>query len=912
MTSPLLETKFYAPRHGRSLVARPRLIERLDRGADSKLTLVSAPAGFGKTTLLAEWLADSRTDRKSAAWLSLDRADNESLSFWTHLILSLQTAAPGVGSGALTLLQDPGPAPVETVLSTFLNELGAMPNELVMVLDDYHVVDAPDVQNQMAFVLDHLPAQTHIVIATRADPSLPLARLRARAELVEVRAADLRFRPDEAAAYLTEVMGLDLGATDIAALEARTEGWIAALQLAALSMQGRDDAANFIAAFAGDDRYVVDYLVEEVLQRQPGDVRAFLIQTSILDHLNGSLSDAVTGRDGGKVMLEALERSNLFLVPLDDRRQWYRYHRLFADALRARLLDEHADLAPNLHRRASAWYERNGESSEAIRHALAGDDFDRAADLIEVAIPALRQARQEGSMRRWLEALPDKLFTSRPVLSVHRAGVLLANGELEGADARLRDAERWLEMAEGAPAGHEVEASTVVRDPDGFRRLPAQIAIYRAAHAQARGDVAAAMTYAQRAFELAGPDDDFERGGAAGFLGLIHWGRGELAAAHRYWVDATASLQKAGHVVDVVGCARPLAQIRLAQGRLREAMSTYERGLQLASKQDATVLRGAADMHVGMAEVLLEWNDLEAAREHLVTSQELGEHAGLAQNPYRSRVVMAQWRESHGDLDGALELLREAERRYVSEYYPDVRPVAALMARIWTLQGRLPEALDWADERRLSVHDDLSYLREFEHITLARALVARSKGDGAGGSMREAGHLLQRLLVAAEEGERLGSVIEILILQALAYQRDGDGTAALVPLERALTLAEPERYVRLFVNEGPPMVGLLAAAARHGIAPAYVGRLLETSSRPADGTDAKQALAEPLSERELDVLRLLGTELDGPGIAAELVVALSTIRSHTKSIYAKLGVNSRRAAVRRARDLGLASRGTAD
>ena len=382
----LLETKLYVPRSRRGLVPRPRLSERLDRGAASKLTLVSAPAGFGKTTLLTEWLAAGPAGpagERLAAWLSLDRGDNDPASFWTYVIAALRTVAAGVGDSALALLQAPRPPPIETVLTALLNELGALAGDIVLVLDDYHVIDAREVQDAMAFLLDHLPAQLHVVIAGRADPALPLARLRARGELAEIRAAGLRFTPDEAAAYLNEMMGLQLTARDVAALEGRTEGWIAALQLAALSMQGRDDVAGFIAGFAGDDRYVVDYLAEEVLQRQPGRVQAFLLQTSILGRLSGPLCDAVTGQDGGKAMLAALDRGNLFLVPLDDRRRWYRYHQLFADVLQARLLDEQPGQLPDLHRRASAWYEQNGDPSEAISHALAGEDFDRAADLVE-------------------------------------------------------------------------------------------------------------------------------------------------------------------------------------------------------------------------------------------------------------------------------------------------------------------------------------------------------------------------------------------------------------------------------------------------------------------------------------------------------------------------------------------------
>ncbi len=421
----LLETKFYIPRPRRALVPRPRLSERLDRGAASKLMLVSAPAGFGKTTLLTDWLAavpPAPAGERLTAWLSLDRGDNHPASFWAYLITALWTVASGVGEDALALLRAPQPPPIQAVLTALLNDLAAIAGDIVLVLDDYHVIDAPSVQDGMAFLLDHLPPGLHLVIASRADPPLPLARLRARGELAEIRAAELRFTPDEAAAYLNGLMGLQLTTRDVTVLEARTEGWIAALQLAALSMQGREDLAGFIDGFAGDDRYVVDYLAEEVLQRQPDRVQAFLLQTAILGRLSGPLCDAVTGLGGGKAMLEALDRGNLFLVPLDDRRRWYRYHHLFADVLQARLLDEHPGQVQELHRRACAWYEQNGERSLAIGHALAAGDFGRAADLVELAIRALRPTRQEAMVRRWLEELPDDVVRVRPVLSVPLPG----------------------------------------------------------------------------------------------------------------------------------------------------------------------------------------------------------------------------------------------------------------------------------------------------------------------------------------------------------------------------------------------------------------------------------------------------------------------------------------------------------
>ncbi|WP_024285505.1 LuxR C-terminal-related transcriptional regulator [Cellulomonas sp. KRMCY2] len=917
MAGPLLETKLHVPRRRRAQVARPRLSERLSRGWESTLTLVSAPAGFGKTTLLTQWLADLPADGRSVAWLSLDQRDDDPAVFWPYLVAALRTAVDGFGAGALALLES-GQAPMATVLATLVNDLRSIPDDVVLVLDDYHVVEAGDVQEGMAFVLEHLPPQVHLVIATRADPALPLARLRGRGELVEVRAADLRFTSDEAATYLNEAMGLALTARDVEALEGRTEGWIAALQLAALSMQGRADVAGFIAGFAGDDRYIVDYLVEEVLQRQPAQFRDFLLRTSILSRLNGSLCDAVTGQGGAKAMLEALDRGNLFLVPLDDRRQWYRYHHLFADVLEARVLDEQPADVPGLHRRASHWSEQNGERSEAIRHAMAGGDVGRAADLVELAIPEMSQARQEATLRRWLEALPDDVLTVRPVLSVGYAAMLLVHGELEGVEARLRDAERWLGATAEAPEPRAT--GMVVVDEDAFRRLPCAVAVYRAAQAWVLGDVAGTMAHGGRALDLVGADDHLGRGAAAGMLGLAHWTSGDLEVAHRSWADSRASLQRAGHYSDMCGCAIALADIRIAQGRLHEAMSTYERGLQGVTGQAATgqgatglrateaaapVLRGAADMHVGMSGVLCERNDLDAATQHLVTSSELGDHAGLPQNPHRWRVAMARIRAAEGDLAGAIALLDEAERLYNGDLFPDVRPIAAVRARVLAAHGRVGEALGWVRERGLSVDDDLEYLREFEHITLARVLLAEAPTERADRSVQDATRLLERLVRAADEGGRTGAVIEILVLTALAHQARRDVPAALAALRRALTLAEPEGYVRVFVDEGPPMAALLRTIAKEGSARTYVRRLLAAGSESVERAARHDGLIDPLSERERDVIRLLGTDLAGPEIARELHVSLNTVRTHTKSIYTKLGVTSRRAAVRRAQELHL-------
>jgi LuxR family maltose regulon positive regulatory protein len=612
-----------------------------------------------------------------------------------------------------------------------------------------------------------------------------------------------------------------------------------------------------------------------------------------------------------------LQGGNFFLIPLDDRRQWYRYHHLFADVLRMHLMAEQPDQVPALHRRASGWYERNGFTADAIHHALAAKDFERAADLIEGAVSAMGQSRQESTLLGWLQALPDKLLQYRPVLSVHFVGALLQNGQLDGVEDRLRDAERWLDLPADAPE------RPIYANEEDFRRLSGLVAMYHAGISLVRGSVMDTMRYARQVLEFASEDDSFLRGAASALLGLALWTSGDLETAHRRYADGMAHLQKIGFISDAIGGSIALAVIRITQGRLRDAMKVYERGLQLATEKGTpglsphargTGVRGTADMYVGMGELYREHNDLTTAVQHLQHSQELGEFAGFPQSPYRWRVAMARVRADQGDLDGALDLLHEAERLYVSDFYPNVRPVAAFKARMWIAQGRFGEAWDWARQQELSTEDELSYLREFEHITLARILLAQSEREGSDTRLRESIVLLERLLKAAEGGGRMGSAIEILVLQALAHQQQGDIPAALTTLERGLTLAEPENYMRLFLNEGEAMAQLLREAAACGILPDYTGRLLRSFETEQGGkagkaplpiSPASKSFVEPLSQRELEILRLFKTELSGPEIARELVVALSTVRTHTKSIYSKLNVNSRRAAVRRAEELGL-------
>lgn len=921
MSAPILTTKLYIPPARPDVAPRPRLVERLNEGLalGRKLTLVAAPAGFGKTTLVSAWvhsgIGSSKHDGAEAAvstctspaplgvaWLSLDAEDSEPARFLTYLVMALQTVRPNLGAGVLAALQSPPPPPLTGLLAALLNEIAAAPEPFLLVLDDYHVLDSPPVDAALTFLLDHLPSQGRLVIASREDPDLPLARLRARGQLTELRAAELRFTAAEAADFLNRVMGLGLSEENVFALEARTEGWVAGLQLAALSMRGRQDAAAFIASFSGSHRFVLDYLVEEVLQRQPDRVRRFLLHTAILDRLCGPLCDAVAGQEDGGAMLEALERGNLFVAPLDDQRRWYRYHHLFAEALRARLMAEQPAEVPALHRRASVWCEQHGLPSGAIRHALAAGDFERAAGLIELAWPVMDQSSQSATWLDWATALPDALVRKRPVLSVGYAWALLDSGDLDAGETRLREVEQWLAMT-GNPA--MPAPGMIVVDEAQFRSLPATIASARAYLSQAFGDVPGTVTYASRVLDLLPEEEHLKREQATALLGLAHWANGDLEAAQQTLGGFMTNMRKAGRIPDATAMAFVLAAIKVSLGRLHEAARIYDYSLQLAETLEDPLPAGTSDLHRGLGALYLEWNDPETAARHVRVGEKLGAQAALPGWPHRLCVTQARLKEVQDDLDGALVLLDEAERCYARTPLLDARPIGALKARIWVRQGRMSEALDWVRKRSLSVGDDFSYPQEFEYLTLARVLIARYQSDRAERFIAQALEVLARLLHAAEKGQRTGGVIEILALQALAHQAQDRLPQALAALERALTLAEPEAYVRVFVDEGPLMAALLREAVKQGVALDYAGALYAAFPKTEGGSSAAQPLIEPLSERELEVLRLLRTELSGPEIARELVVSLNTLRTHTKNIYSKLGVNSRRSAVLRAGELGL-------
>jgi LuxR family maltose regulon positive regulatory protein len=854
----------------------------------------------------------------------------------------------------LGALQSHQPPSIESILTALLNEITTIPDNpstlplvarqrFILVLDDYHIIDSKPVDNALTFLLEHLPPQIHLVIATREDPPLPLARLRVCGQLNELRAADLRFTPAEAAEFLNQMMGLSLSAENIAALEARTEGWIAGLQLAAISMQGQNDAASFVKSFTGSHHFVLDYLVEEVLQQQSETIQTFLLHTSILERLCGSLCDAVllNPSASGQETLEYLERANLFIVPLDNERRWYRYHHLFGDLLRQRLqrsstlsTGKEKGGVDELHRRASEWYEHNGSAADAIRHALAAEDFARAANLIELAFPAMSRQRQFATLLGWLKLLPDEVVRVRPVLCYQYAFSSMSCGENESVETRLQDAERWFnvgERPESQSVGTRPEQSRrmVVADQEEFRRLPGLIALTRGGQALGRGDMPETVKYAQRALDLAPKRDYLMLGGAAAQLGLVAWTSGDLDTARRMIAEGMENLHLGGYISPVIGCAITLSDIQITQGDLHKAMTTCERGLHWATRADAPTrtVQGAADMHVGMSTLHYEHNNLEIATQCLLTSQALGELAGLPQNPYRWCAAMARIRQAQGNLDGAIQLLEEAERVYDGNFSPNVRPVATRKVRVWLAQGRLDEALDWARQQGLSAENDLSYLREFDHITLARVLLACLQHDREDASIAEITGLLERLLKDAEDGGRKGSAIEILILQALAHQAHGDLPAALLHLQHALALAEPQGYIRTFLDEGENMRGLLREVSAHKIMPGYTDKLLaafEAEKQPVlaaspgkseDNSDLAsvlpeghrdgESLIEPLSQRELEVLQLIAKGFSNHEIGKRLFLALDTVKGHNRRIFNKLQVQRRTEAIARARELGL-------
>ncbi len=910
MSEPLLLTKLYVLPPRPQIVLRPRLVERLNEGLalGRKLTLISAPAGFGKTTLVSEWASECGLP---VTWLSLDEGDNDTTRFLTYLIAALQmlpskTGGTNIGAEAMAVLQSPQSPPTEFILTTLLNDIISVSDKFVLVLDDYHLIDSRPVDEALTFLIEHAPPQMHLVITSREDPSLPLARLRVRGQMTELRASDLRFSPAEATEFLNRVMGLDLSGENIATLESRTEGWIAGLLLAALalrgtiSMKGNPGAANFIQSFSGSHHFVLDYLLEEVLRHQSKSVQDFLLRTSILNRLCEPLCDAVSQdtevqgtevqKTGGQATLEYLERANLFIVPLDNERRWYRYHHLFEDLLRQRLGQSRspAEIA-EYHLRASLWYEKNGDMDEAFQHAFAASDIGRSAALAEAAYQGMDNRFQTAAWLSWVKKLPEEAVRVRPVLSTQMGQAFMDAGEPEGSEIHLQDAERCLRNS---------SSEIVVTDETQLEALPAMIAMTRAYNAQVQGDLADTVKYAELALKLIPESDIFRRAQATITLEVTHWTSGDLRAARSAFDDWMNSMRKAGNIVFVVASAFALADIQVAQGCLREAAQTNQLAIQLAAEYGPDAQQITAHNYLGLAMLYHEMGEDTAFAEHLQKAEELGKQTTLVDWPYRWHVAQARLKESGGELEAALVLLEEARRRYVKTPIPDTRPIDTLKAEIYLKQGRLDKAQEWARMRGLSADDELNYLNEFEHLVLARVLIAEYQSRQEQSSILQAAGLLERLLKAAEAQQRTGSVLEILIvralaLQAVAHKGRGDLSLALAALEQALVLAQPEGYVRLFLDEGEP-AHLLLLDLRSRMEKLsnrqsypffeYVERLLSAFgwvkelqltidphqavlSEPtsmikpalpieAKVPPAKTGLVEPLSERELEVLRL--------------------------------------------------------
>jgi LuxR family transcriptional regulator, maltose regulon positive regulatory protein len=903
----LVATKFHVPRAG--FVPRPRLLARLSQGIGSGLTVVCTPAGFGKTTMLGDW---ARRSRMPAAWLSLDAADNDPARFWRYVAAALDRVRPGTDAPVTALLRGRQQPPLEAVATAVINEL-SVPGEggVALVLDDYHLVEAPPVHDSVAFLLDRLPPGLRLVLSSRVDPPLPLARLRGRGQLAELRAADLRFTLAETAAFLREVTGLDLPAASVGALQERTEGWAVGVQLAALSLRGHADPAGFIATFAGSHRYVLDYLTEEVLAGQPRQVLRFLLETSVLDRLCGPLCDAVTGRTGSQEMLEELDRANLFVVPLDEERQWWRYHHLFADLLRARLQQKRPDKLPELHRAAAAWHEEHGLADDAIWHATAAGETGWAARLVERHVETLLRRSQGATLDRWLSALPAESIRARPRLCLAQAVAAVVGGRPEAAEPLLASAERAF-----AASGDDPHEPSVGRALSVLANVPASIAFLRADLARMRGDAARAVACDQQALTHLGEDDWILRSMVAWNLAAARWLRGELGEAERALADVVDERVAAGEGYLAMRVCYDHGEVQRAQGRLDAVQRTYQRALEIASKFGPQP-PPAGMAYVGLAEVLYERDELAAAHQHAAKAVALCQHLAFTQPLATGYAMLARIRWAQGDKAGALAAIGQAERVTLSlQVVALLNPVPAWRARLLLARGEVAAAARWAGERGLGAADEPAYPRERDYLALARVLLAEHAPGRALG-------LLDRLHAQAAAQHRTGSLIEVMALRALALADGGDLAAASASLAEAVALAAPEGHVRVFADEGAPMarlLGRLAAAQRTGrvVFPAavsqhYLERLMRafqpaaparTAPRATSDTE-RAALAEPLSGRELEVLRLLAAGKSNQQIADELVVTLATVKSHVGHILGKLAAANRTQAVARARVLGL-------
>ena len=883
MSTPILATKLYVPPPRPEAVPRPRLVERLDEGLRRKLTLLSAPAGFGKTTLISEWVVGRQ---RPAAWLSLDERDNDPTRFLTYFVAALRTIAPNMGEGVLGALGSPQPPPTESILTALLNEITTIEDDFVLVLDDYHVIDARAVDNALTFLLEHLPPRMHLLISGREDPHLPLARLRARGQLSELRATDLRFTSSEAAEFLNRVMGLRLSEEDIAALETRTEGWIAGLQLAAISMQGHKDATSFIESFTGSHRFVLDYLVEEVLEQQPESVQTFLLRTSILDRLCGPLCDAVLLDPSASAQetLEYIDHANLFLVPLDNERRWYRYHHLFAELLRQRLHlsadsstdDEERGGVAELHNRASAWYEDHGLEVDAFRHAAAAHDVVRAERLIEGEGVPLYFRGTVAPVLKWLESLPKTVLDARPSLWVMYASVLL--------------------LVDHTAVEQKLEAAEVVlhgTDPDDRTLdLVGRIASLRATLAVIEHDAETIIAESRRALQYLHPDNLPLRTASTWTLGHAHQLQGDRDAARQAYAEVISTGKSLGDSVYTIAATINLGQLQEADNRLPLAAESYRRVLQLAGDPPQPI---ACEACLGLARITYQWNDLDAAEQHGQQFVQLTRQMGSVDSFVSYDVVLARLKLARGDVADAVAILTKAEE-FVRQNSFEFRMPDVAAAQVLTLlrQGNLAAA---------------AHLAEMHDLPVSLARVHLAEGDTSA-ALATLEPVRRHAEAKGWEDERL----RIMVLQALALHAHGEKDEAAQLLGEALALAGRGGFVRIFVDEGLPMARLLSEVAARGIMPHCTAKLLaafEAEERKSEEESylpparLAQPLTEPLSQRELEVLELIAQGLSNREICERLFLALDTVKGHNRRIFGKLSVQRRTEAVEKARSLNI-------
>jgi LuxR family transcriptional regulator, maltose regulon positive regulatory protein len=901
-SAPLVLTKVQAPRLRSALVHRSRLLQRLQEGMEGPLTLLSAPAGFGKTTLLTSWL---HTNGTPGAWFCVEPEDNDPVRFFTYLLTALQRQERHLGSSLLPLLQSSRPGSLETVLALLINEMHSWQGpRLVLVLDDYHVITTQAIHQALAYLVEHLPTQMHLVIATRADPPLPLARLRARGQMTELRATDLRFVPEEAEQFLHKVMSLNLSVQESSFLQTRTEGWIAGLQFAALALQGRTEVAAFLSAFTGSHRFVLDYFSEEVLARQTPAISSFLLSTSILERLSGSLCDAVTGQQGSQATLEALEQANLFVVSLDEERHWYRYHHLFAEVLRNRLKQSHPDLIPTLHQRASRWFEQQRLLVEAVQHALSAHDVEHAASLIDQCGMVMISQGESHTLLGWLSALPDALMHEHPLLCVYHAYILYLTSRLQEVEVRLQDAERSL------------QEKALTQQARTIRGLAA---IIRGVIARYSGDLERHITLGRQALELLPETETIMRVPASVMVAHAYLASGDVTRTSEQQVKAyLASARNSRYLSMYFKNLVILAYLHVLQGRLRQAAAIYEEAGQVIQGQEALLRVTASDpsgiYYSGLGDLWREWNQLDKAEPLLSQGMELvgGTESVYADEVMFSYLAQSRLYQARGEYSRACAVLDSfMQQADVHHFAPRLKTcVAAVRAHIELTQGNLTTALHWANTCALSANDELSYPREREYLTLARVRIAQGRAKPSGPFLDDALVLLEWLLADAQPKARLHSVLEILVLKALALHAGSALPTALDTLAQALSLAQPEGYVRLFLDEGAPMLTLLSQVSKtdpflHG----YVQQLLTHAHVTPSSLDhepsKKQPLVEPLSERELEVLQLMAAGASNEEIAEQLVIAVGTAKRHVSNILAKLAVSNRTQAVAHARDLGL-------